>query len=125
MRADSLPPLKAPTIVCVQAGNVNTGAFDPFPEICERAHAVSGWVHVDGAFGLWATTAPIAAHLTTGLVNADSWATDFHKWLNVPYDAGVIICKDPKNLHEALSVSAAYLPDEVEPDPFFYTPEIP
>jgi glutamate/tyrosine decarboxylase-like PLP-dependent enzyme len=67
MRADSLPPLTAPTIICVQAGNVNTGAFDPFPEICERAHAAGGWVHVDGAFGLWAITAPFAAHLTSGL----------------------------------------------------------
>lgn len=92
MRADSLSPFTAPTIICVQAGNVNTGAFDPFPEICERAHAAGGWVHVDGAFGLWAITNPVAAHLTIGLANADSWATDFHKWLNVPYDSGWRSC---------------------------------
>lgn len=88
MRADALPTLSGPTILCVQAGNVNTGAFDPFPEICARAHEAGAWVHVDGAFGLWATTAPSTVHLATGLADADSWATDFHKWLNVPYDSG-------------------------------------
>ena len=125
MRADSLPPLMAPTIICVQAGNVNTGAFDPFPEICERAHAAGGWVHVDGAFGLWAITAPVAAHLTSGLANADSWATDFHKWLNVPYDSGLALVRDADSLRAAMAITAEYLPtDSPFRNPSDYTPEL-
>src|SRR5262245_49900424 len=84
MRADALPPISGPTIVCVQAGNVNTGAFDPIRAICEQAKRGGAWVHVDGAFGLWARVAPSRAHLADGLELADSWATDGHKWLNVP-----------------------------------------
>ena len=78
----ALPSISGPTIVIVQAGNVNTGAFDPMTEICEQAHQAGAWVHVDGAFGLWAATAHSTAHLTSVMVNADSWATDFHKWLS-------------------------------------------
>ena len=77
LRADALPKLVGPTIVCLQAGNVNTGAFDPAREVCQRAHEVGAWVHVDGAFGLWAAAAPARAHLIDGIGNADSWATDF------------------------------------------------
>jgi glutamate/tyrosine decarboxylase-like PLP-dependent enzyme len=125
MRADSLPPFTAPTIICVQAGNVNTGAFDPFPEICERAHAAGGWVHVDGAFGLWAITNPVAAHLTIGLANADSWATDFHKWLNVPYDSGLALVRDADSLRAAMAITAEYLPTNSPfRNPSDYTPEL-
>lgn len=80
MRADALPKWTGPAIVCTQAGNLNTGSFDPIAEICQAAHASGAWVHVDGAFGLWATAVPSMTHLTTGIGSADSWATDFHKW---------------------------------------------
>src|SRR5919202_4113587 len=89
MRADALPPLAGPAIVCTQVGNVNTGACDPVRDICARAHEAGAWVHVDGAFGLWAAAAPARAHLVDGYADADSWATDAHKWLNVPYDSGL------------------------------------
>jgi glutamate/tyrosine decarboxylase-like PLP-dependent enzyme len=125
MRADSLPPLTAQTIICVQAGNVNTGAFDPFTEICERVHAAGGWVHVDGAFGLWAITATVTAHLTIGLANADSWATDFHKWLNVPYDSGLALVRHADSLRAAMAITAEYLPTNSPfRNPSDYTPEL-
>ncbi len=124
MRADALPPLAGPTIVCIQAGNVNTGAFDPAPEICARAHAAAAWVHVDGAFGLWAAAAPSRAHLAAGIADADSWATDAHKWLNVPYDSGLAFVRDPEALRAAMAVSAAYLPAGDARDPSHYTPEL-
>ncbi len=95
MRADSLPKLSGPTIILTQAGNVNTGAFDPIDEICMIAHLSGAWVHVDGAFGLWAMVTPSMAHLTVGIAKADSWATDFHKWLNVPYDSGLALFAMP------------------------------
>ena len=88
MRADAFPAEGPRTIVCLQAGNVNTGAFDPAGEIVSRARRAGAWVHVDGAFGLWARAAPRRASLAAGLEEADSWATDAHKWLNVPYDSG-------------------------------------
>ena len=83
MRAGEIPPLSGQTIVCMQAGNVNTGAFDPAAEICARAHDSGAWVHVDGAFGLWAAASPRYEHLVESVASADSWATDAHKWLNV------------------------------------------
>ena len=83
-----------PTIICLQAGNANTGAFDPADEICPLAHEAGAWVHVDGAFGLWAAAAPSRRHLTRGLNEADSWATDAHKWLNVSYDSGLAFVRD-------------------------------
>jgi len=83
MLASEMPPLSKPAIVCMQAGNVNTGAFDPAEEICERAHSSGAWVHIDGAFGLWAAASPRYEHLIEGAGGADSWATDAHKWLNV------------------------------------------
>src|SRR3989441_6850947 len=89
MRADKLPHLSDRTIVCVQAGNVNTGAFDPADEICRAAKEQGAWVHVDGAFGLWARVSPKYEHLTRGFEKADSWATDAHKWPNVGYDSGL------------------------------------
>src|SRR5262249_28625714 len=85
MRPDQLPALDSRTIVCIQAGNVNSGAFDPASEICSRANDASAWVHVDGAFGLWAAASPRYRHLTRGYEGADSWATDAHKWPNVGY----------------------------------------
>ena len=94
MLATEMPPLNGPAIVCMQAGNVNTGAFDPAAEIHARAHSSGAWVHVDGAFGLWAAASPKYAHLVEGVANADSWATDAHKWLNVPYDSGLAFVRD-------------------------------
>ena len=125
MRADALPSLTTPAIVCLQAGNVNTGSFDPIAEICQAAHASGAWVHVDGAFGLWAAAVPSLAHLTTGIENADSWATDFHKWLNVPYDSGLALVRDPDTLRAAMAVTAEYLPTSSRfRNPSDYTPEL-
>ena len=123
MRADAFPSIAAPAIVCIQAGNVNTGAFDPAVEICEMAHKHDAWVHVDGAFGLWAAAAPRHKHLTAGLENADSWATDAHKWLNVPYDCGLALVRDESALGAAMSIQAAYLPDKSRREPMHFTPE--
>jgi glutamate/tyrosine decarboxylase-like PLP-dependent enzyme len=125
MLLDALPPFTGPTIVCTQAGNVNTGAFDPIQEICTRARASGAWVHVDGAFGLWAAVAPSRAHLTAGFANADSWATDAHKWLNVPYDSGLAFVRDAQALRAAMAVTAEYLPTESEfRNPADFVPEL-
>ena len=125
MRADALPSISGPTIVIVQAGNVNTGAFDPMTEICEQAHQAGAWVHVDGAFGLWAATAHSTAHLTSGMVNADSWATDFHKWLNVPYDSGLAVVRNADALRAAMAITAEYLPTTSQyRNPSDFTPEL-
>jgi glutamate/tyrosine decarboxylase-like PLP-dependent enzyme len=124
MLADRLPELHAPSIVCVQAGNVNTGSFDPIAEICRHAHHANAWVHVDGAFGLWAAASPRYAHLAAGCSEADSWATDAHKWLNVPYDSGLAFVRDPKDLRGAMSLQAAYLPQGEHREPMMYVPEL-
>ena len=124
MIAEKLPELDASTLVCAQVGNVNTGAIDPIKKICLKAKERGAWVHVDGAFGLWARVSPNKSQFVEGCELADSWAVDLHKWLNVPYDSGVLICKEPQVLQNALSVSAAYLPDSVEPEPYFNTPEM-
>ncbi len=124
MRADKLPECKNPAIVCVQAGNVNTGAFDPIAEICRRAHDAGAWVHVDGAFGLWAAATKDYAHLTAGCADADSWATDAHKWLNVPYDSGIAFVRNPEHLRKATSITAAYLPQGERREPSQYVPEL-
>ena len=124
MRADALPPIAGPTIVCLQAGNVNTGAFDPAREICPIARQAGAWVHVDGAFGLWVAAAPERAQLAAGVSDADSWATDAHKWLNVPYDSGFAFVRNPEHLVGAMAPSAAaYLPSEGVREPSHYTPE--
>lgn len=123
MRPDVLPPLNDRTIICVQAGNVNTGAFDPVEKICARARESNAWVHVDGAFGLWAAAAPGRAHLTAGFGEADSWATDCHKWLNVPYDSGLAFVREPQHLRAAMVVNAAYLQTMDSREPSQYTPE--
>lgn len=124
MRADLLPPLNDRTLICIQAGNVNTGAFDPAEEICAQARAAGAWVHVDGAFGLWAAAAPGRAHLMNGYANADSWATDCHKWLNVPYDSGLALVRDAAHLRNAMGFgNAAYLTMSDHREPALYTPE--
>jgi glutamate/tyrosine decarboxylase-like PLP-dependent enzyme len=125
MRADALPAIGGPTVVCTQVGNVNTGACDPVSAICDWAHASNAWVHVDGAFGLWARASKSLAHLVEGLEKADSWATDGHKWLNVPYDSGVAFVRDGAALRAAMAVTAEYLPTVSEHrNPSDYTPEL-
>jgi glutamate/tyrosine decarboxylase-like PLP-dependent enzyme len=113
MRADALRAAlgdaAGPVIVCAQAGNVNTGAFDPLAEIAVVCARAGAWLHVDGAFGLWAAASPRFRHLVDGVEFADSWATDAHKWLNVPYDSGVVFCRHPDAQAEAMAVSASYL----------------
>ena len=123
MRADALPRLDGPAIVCLQAGNVNTGAFDPAERIVPWARERGAWVHVDAAFGLWAAASPRLAALAAGLADADSWATDAHKWLNVPYDSGLAFCRRPEALRAAMGIRAAYLPVGIR-DPSDYTPEL-
>lgn len=109
MRADALPRLSGPAVVCLQAGNVNTGAFDPFTPLIEQAHHDGAWVHVDGAFGLWALASPSFRHLCHGVEQADSWATDAHKWLNVPYDSGLVFVRHREPLQAAMGIVAPYL----------------
>lgn len=125
MLANRLPELAGPTIICTQAGNVNSGGFDPIAEICARAHQIGAWVHVDGAFGLWAAASPQYSHLTRGIEAADSLATDAHKWLNVPYDCGLAFVRDADALRAAMAVTADYLPKPgTERNPSDYTPEL-
>lgn len=123
IRADALPALDDRTLVCIQAGNVNTGAFDPANEICARANEAGAWVHVDGAFGLWAAVSPRYAYLVKGASAADSWAVDCHKWLNVPYDSAIAFVRQPKHLQAAMAMSAAYLQEGSVREPCHYTPE--
>ena len=125
MRAQSLPSIIGPTIICTQAGNVNTGAFDPVGEICSRARGTGAWVHVDGAFGLWAMASPALRRLAAGVEKADSWATDAHKLLNVPYDSGFAFVRDAEPLRAAMAVTADYLPPAGrERNPSDFTPEL-
>jgi glutamate/tyrosine decarboxylase-like PLP-dependent enzyme len=123
MRSDALPSIDDSTLVCVQAGNVNSGAFDPASEICSRAHDVGAWVHVDGAFGLWAAVSPVYSHLLQGAQSADSWAIDCHKWLNVPYDSGIAVVREEEHLRKAMTLSAAYLQTSGWREPGHYAPE--
>jgi glutamate/tyrosine decarboxylase-like PLP-dependent enzyme len=128
MRADvlgqRLRERSSPTIVCAQAGNVNTGAIDPLGPICDFAHEAGAWVHVDGAFGLWANASPRRRHLLAGCEQADSWATDAHKWLNVPYDCGMAFVADGEAHRQAMAVHAGYLQQgESVREPMDWTPE--
>jgi len=123
MRADLLPPLDDRTVVCIQAGNVNSGAFDPAAQICARAHEKGAWVHVDGAFGLWAAATAGRRHLAAGVAEADSIATDCHKWLNVPYDCGLTFVRDVTHLRNAMTFAAAYLQTSGGREPSHFTPE--
>ena len=124
MRVSELPRLDATTIVCTQAGNVNTGAFDPIAEISNVAHKAGAWVHVDGAFGMWAAASPNFHHLTDGAQEADSWALDAHKWLNVPYDSGLVFCRHAEAHRLAMTVRAPYLIHGDRREPSEYTPEL-
>ena len=123
MRADKLPKLSERTILCIQAGNVNTGAFDPAEEICRQAKGQGAWVHVDGAFGLWARVSPKFEHLTRGFEKADSWATDAHKWPNAGYDSGVVLVRDGAPLRTSMGISAAYLEPGSRREPMHHTPD--
>jgi glutamate/tyrosine decarboxylase-like PLP-dependent enzyme len=124
MRVDALPHLDERTILCLQAGNVNTGAFDPAAAICPAARTTGAWIHVDGAFGLWANVSERFQHLTAGFELADSWATDGHKWPNVGYDCGVALVRDPRTLKAAMSIQAAYLIQGEGREPSHYNPEL-
>ena len=122
--ADLLPQLNGPILLCLQAGNVNTGAFDPARDLCALGREVGAWIHVDGAFGLWAAAAPQRAYLMDGYREADSWAVDAHKWLNVPYDSALALVRDRQTLRDAMSISAAYLMQAETREPYHYTPEM-
>jgi glutamate/tyrosine decarboxylase-like PLP-dependent enzyme len=125
MRTEALPPISGPAIVCAQVGNVNTGSCDDVQSVCTWAKDNRAWVHIDGAFGLWAATAPSRAHLVNGIANADSWATDAHKWLNVPYDCGIAFVRDSESLRAAMAITAEYLPTQTEHrNPSDFTPEL-
>jgi glutamate/tyrosine decarboxylase-like PLP-dependent enzyme len=124
MRADSLPCLHGRTILCLQAGHMATGAFDPAAGIVPRARAEGAWVHVDGAFGLWAAASARLAPLVAGFAEADSWTVDGHKWLNVPYDSGIAMVRDGEALRAAMSVRAPYLPQSAGREPSDHTPEL-
>lgn len=120
-----LDNLTGPTIICAQAGNVNTGAFDPLREIAELAHEHNAWLHVDGAFGLWARASRSLQPLADGIELADSWATDAHKWLNVPYDCGIVIVRHPEDHRASMTTTAAYLVQTsgIERDAVDWVPE--
>jgi glutamate/tyrosine decarboxylase-like PLP-dependent enzyme len=124
MRDDALPHLDESTIVCLQAGNVNTGAFDPAAAICPEARAAGAWTHVDGAFGLWARVSDKYRRLVDGFELADSWATDAHKWPNIGYDCGIALVRDPEALRGAMSITASYLAVGTEWEPSRYGPEL-
>jgi glutamate/tyrosine decarboxylase-like PLP-dependent enzyme len=120
----SLPLLNAgPVLVCLQAGNVNSGASDPFGDLIPWAHEQGAWVHVDGAFGLWAAASPSTAGQVAGIEGADSWATDAHKWLNTTYDCGIALVADPGALRASMEATAAYLPEDAPVEPMHGTPQ--
>ncbi len=124
MRVEALPKISGPTIICTQVGNVNTGACDDVAAVRERAGA-DAWIHVDGAFGVWARVAPTRKGLVAGVDRADSWATDAHKWLNVPYDSGLAFARDPMALSAAMAITAEYLPTDSQwRNPSDFTPEL-
>lgn len=130
MRADAfaaeMAATRGPAIVILQAGQINTGACDPFAAIIPTAKAAGAWVHVDGAFGLWAQASPTQAHLTDGVALADSWGTDGHKWLQTPYDSGFAIVRDAEAHRRAMAISASYLPpaEGADREPSAYVPEL-
>jgi glutamate/tyrosine decarboxylase-like PLP-dependent enzyme len=125
MDAAKLPAINGPTIVCTQAGNINSGAFDPVGAVCDAVKPSGAWVHVDGAFGLWAAASAGLAGLAEGVSQADSWATDAHKWLNVPYDSGIAFVRNPADLASAMAITADYLlTDTNARNPSDFTPEL-
>jgi glutamate/tyrosine decarboxylase-like PLP-dependent enzyme len=118
-----LPPLRGPALVCLQAGNVNTGASDPFVPLIDWARQHGAWIHVDGAFGLWAAASPATARQVAGIAEADSWATDVHKWLNTTYDCGIALVRDQEALGAAMEASASYLPGAAGRESMHLTPQ--
>ncbi len=124
MRVDQMPALDDRTIVIAQAGNINSGAFDPFSEICALAKHSGAWVHVDGAFGGWLRVSEERRHLAKGMELADSWSLDCHKWLNVPYDSAVAICRDAEAMRDFFAISASYLLNTGMRVPSHFTPEL-
>lgn len=123
--ADKVPVLDDKTILILQAGNVNTGSFDPFPELCGKANKANAWVHIDGAFGLWAAASEQFKPFTKDIEKANSWAVDGHKTLNTPYDCGIVLCNDKEALTAALHATGSYLVlNEAERNGMFYTPEM-
>ena len=119
-----IPDLDENTILILQAGNVNSGAFDDFDRICEKAKKSNSWIHIDGAFGLWAGAVEALKHLTKGMEKANSWAVDGHKTLNTPYDSGIILCADKEAITSALHMSGSYIIESTERDGMFFTPEM-
>jgi glutamate/tyrosine decarboxylase-like PLP-dependent enzyme len=124
MLASQVPALDSNTLLILQAGNVNSGSFDPIDEICEQAQAAGAWVHIDGAFGLWAAASRSKKGLTKGLEKADSWSVDGHKTLNTPYDSGIILCKKPEALAAAMQAVGSYILYSDNRDGMLYTPEM-
>jgi glutamate/tyrosine decarboxylase-like PLP-dependent enzyme len=123
MRADLLPDVPGPVLLCAQAGEVNTGAFDPFEPVADWVAERAGWLHVDGAFGLWAAADPSRRELVRGIDRADSWATDGHKWLNVTYDCGIAFVRRPDDLRRTFAATAAYLPPSAVFEAMHHTPQ--
>ena len=124
IKPERIPDLDATTILILQAGNVNSGAFDAFEEICEKANKAGAWVHIDGAFGLWAAAVSRLNHLTKGAEKANSWAVDGHKTLNTPYDCGIVLCEDEEAIRSALHMAGSYIITSEQRDGMFYTPEM-
>lgn len=124
IREDLIPELDNRTLLILQAGNVNTGAFDRFDAICDKARAAGAWVHVDGAFGLWAAASEPLKHLTAGVEKADSWSVDAHKTLNAPYDNGIVLCRNRDALTGALHMTGSYIVYSPQRDGMLYTPEM-
>jgi glutamate/tyrosine decarboxylase-like PLP-dependent enzyme len=122
--SEKMPELDASTILILQAGNVNSGSFDSFNEICDKAKKANAWVHIDGAFGLWAAGSEKLKYLTSGIEKADSWSVDGHKTLNTPYDCGIIMCKDKEALVSALQATGSYIVYGENRDGMLYTPEM-
>ncbi len=124
LKASCLPPLDATCILILQAGNVCSGSFDNFEMLCAKANNAGAWCHIDGAFGLWAATSPLLKHLTSGIQLADSWSVDGHKTLNTPYDCGIILCKHPSAIGEALHQQGSYIEFGETRDNMIYTPDM-
>ena len=119
-----MPDLDTRTLVIAQAGNVSSGAFDPIDEICDRVNHAGAWIHIDGAFGLWAAGSKNKRFLTRGLERANSWSADAHKTLNAPYDCGIILCRDREVLIGAMQATGSYIQYSEERDGMLYSPEM-
>jgi glutamate/tyrosine decarboxylase-like PLP-dependent enzyme len=124
IRPEQLPEIDNKTLLILQAGNVNSGAFDPFSEICQKARTAGAWIHVDGAFGLWAAATLKLNHLTEGVELADSWSVDAHKTLNAPYDCGIILCRHREALTQALHMTGSYIIYSENRDGMLYTTDM-